>query len=366
MRKKIIGVVLFCFMTINVIAQTNITGTIENSSFKTLVINKVNPQGLIFLDSVKIVDGKFSVDLKMDQPEILALIFTPTSEQQVNNNWVTIHPKEKIALKYDVVNGIPQLMETKGSKEMVYMKSFFDMERSAAEKMNKYRSQYETAADADRPQIEQQFNIEVLLLNKNVYNLISEHKDYLSSALLITFFNQSMDNYMELFEDVSTSLSKKYAQNGMVKQLQRQVTGSPKPGKMAPDIALPDINGQVRSLSSLKGKVVLLDFWASWCRPCRIENPNVVKLYDTYKNKGFEIFSVSLDNNKNAWENAIKADNLTWKNHVSDLKGWSSEGGQLYGVSSIPYTVLIDRDGKIIAFNLRGEALKQKLAEIFN
>ncbi len=117
------------------------------------------------------------------------------------------------------------------------------------------------------------------------------------------------------------------------------------------------------SLSSLKGKYVLIDFWASWCSPCRQENPNVVKAYQMYKDKGFDILGVSMDQNKKNWLKAIKDDNLTW-HHISDLKGWACEGGKLYGVNSIPHSVLIDKEGIIIAKDLRGEELLNKLAEL--
>ncbi|WP_020570020.1 TlpA family protein disulfide reductase [Neolewinella persica] len=136
-------------------------------------------------------------------------------------------------------------------------------------------------------------------------------------------------------------------------------------GVEAPLFAGPNPEGETISLESLRGKVVLLDFWASWCGPCRRENPNVVKLYDKYKEKGFEILGVSLDKTKDRWVKAIADDKLTWL-HISDLKGWQSEYGRLYGVSSIPQTVLLDEEGKIIARNLRGAALEQKLADIFS
>jgi len=136
-------------------------------------------------------------------------------------------------------------------------------------------------------------------------------------------------------------------------------------GAEAPLFAGPDPEGNEISLESLRGKVVLLDFWASWCGPCRKENPNVVKIYNKYKEKGFEILGVSLDRTKSRWVQAIEADKLTWL-HVSDLKGWKSAYGRLYGVSSIPQTVLLDKEGKIIARNLRGAALEQKLAEVFS
>ncbi len=135
-------------------------------------------------------------------------------------------------------------------------------------------------------------------------------------------------------------------------------------GAPAPDIIMADPNGKEMKLSDMRGKVVLVDFWASWCKPCRAENPNVVRMYHQYKNKGFDIFSVSLDKNQAKWEQAIAKDGLVWKNHVSDLKGWQNAAAQAWGVSSIPATYLLDKDGIIIGQNLRGAALEAKLKEV--
>lgn len=138
-------------------------------------------------------------------------------------------------------------------------------------------------------------------------------------------------------------------------------------GNKAPELKYMSPEGKEIALSDYKGKLVLIDFWASWCGPCRRENPTVVNAYNKYKDlkfkngKGFEIYSVSLDQNKDAWVKAIKADNLTWAAHVSDLKFWSSEGAQKYGVNSIPANWLIDKDGIIIAKNLRGAELEREL-----
>ena len=133
----------------------------------------------------------------------------------------------------------------------------------------------------------------------------------------------------------------------------------------APEIAQTDTTGVVRKLSDLKGKVVLIDFWASWCGPCRKENPTVVAAYKKYRDKGFEVFSVSLDQDRTRWISAIEQDGLIWSNHVSDLKYWQNEAAGKYGVSSIPRTVLVDRNGIITNHNLRGPALESKLKEIF-
>ena len=180
----------------------------------------------------------------------------------------------------------------------------------------------------------------------------------------------------ELKADMPVS---KYAADfsGLVVQLEKQLA-QPQPqqaqgqsspnsgpiqvGMVAPDISLPGPDGKVRSLSSLRGKVVLLDFWASWCGPCRRDNPHVVEIYKKYKSKGFEVFSVSLDreDGKEKWKQAIQQDGLVWDNHVSDLKFWNCAPAATYGVRSIPNTFLIGKDGKIVAVNPR-TTLEQEL-----
>ena len=133
----------------------------------------------------------------------------------------------------------------------------------------------------------------------------------------------------------------------------------------APNIILQNSAGDTIQLKNLQGNYVLLDFWASWCQPCRHENPNVVRIYNKYHSLGFEVFSVSLDANKEQWTKAIVKDGLAWKNHGCDFGGWQSAPAQAYRVDAIPCTFLLDKKGKVIAKNLRGEELEQKLSELF-
>ena len=167
-------------------------------------------------------------------------------------------------------------------------------------------------------------------------------------------------------QPIYNALSKELKATDMGKELAQRIAANEitAVGKQAPIFTQQNEVGKAISLADFKGKVVLVEFWASWCGPCRSENPNLVKQYKSYNDKGFEIISVSLDEVKENWLKAIEQDQLEWT-HVSDLKGWNNEVGRLYGVRAVPASFLVDADGKIIANGLRGEPLNEKLAEIF-
>jgi len=188
------------------------------------------------------------------------------------------------------------------------------------------------------------------------------------ASLAWIFFQDKLDMTTDfaIIDKTDAATFKAYPDNDFVKQHHQMVEVERKTaiGSPAPEIELADPDGKIRKLSSMKGKVVLIDFWASWCGPCRKENPNVVAIYGKYHDKGFEVFSVSLDKDRSSWLAAIAKDNLSWPNHVSDLKYWKSAGAATYGVTSIPFTVLVDKKGRIVAKKLRGEELENKVKEL--
>lgn len=257
---------------------------------------------------------------------------------------VILLPKEKVSMdiSYNPTLNILQITKVKGSENMELYRRYTDLMAEATAKPE-LQSAMPDAMEA----------------------LIRANSGELMSAFLVTYFETAFDEYYDLYKIVRDSTVIRYANNDFVKHIDQKVRSVIAVGTEAPDIVMAGRDGKELRLSDLRGKVVLIDFWASWCRPCRAENPNVVRLYNRYHDKGFEIFSVSLDNNRDAWLRAIQADGLVWPNHVSDLRGWSSAAGRLYGISSIPATVLVDREGKVLARNLRGQQLEQKLKDIF-
>ena len=214
----------------------------------------------------------------------------------------------------------------------------------------------------------------------DIKKVVEEAKNPLLSMLIAL---QVQDfggvEYLDFHKSISKRLNEKYPNSPYAKdyektlasfqnQVEMQKTGTTAiaVGQPAPDIVLANPEGKVYKLSDLKGKVVLLDFWASWCGPCRRANPSVVAAYNRYKSKGFAVFNVSLDKDRQKWIDAIKQDGLDWEYHVSDLKFWQSQAAALYNVQAIPQQFLIDKSGKIAAISQAGVSLEKEMAKLLN
>lgn len=212
--------------------------------------------------------------------------------------------------------------------------------------------------------IEQVFNGAVSLREAALQNWILQHpKSFVSPLMIILNYSDdgNVDVMRSMFEQLSPEVKASYYANHLESMLVKME--GLKVGKPAPAFSQADVNGKAIALDSFKGKYVLVDFWASWCGPCRMENPNLVRTYNKYKNQNFDILGVSLDNNKAKWLQAIQDDQLTWT-QVSDLKFWQNEVALQYGVKSIPANFLLDKEGKIIAKGLRGAQLEQALEQL--
>ncbi len=343
-----------------------VEGKIEGVRYETITVSRVNTASGELVTTVPVgVDNSFSINLQLKEPDFYLFEFRSSNGQRAPIGF-SVKPGDKVKIDLELRDGVLCLKKVKGSKEAELLKLHRDVEVKNVTVLNALQREFvqsndQAVKDAVRTQYMQ-------LLDKSINSLDSLLSAYVErpTAVFLAYsdFSTAIFDHFELFK----ALDSLHYQNNKGKFIHERihtVVNNPvAPGKVAPDIEGNDPNGVLRKLSDLRGKVVLLDFWASWCAPCRAENPNVVAAYNQYKDKGFEVFSVSLDRDAEAWKNAIKADGLVWENHVSTLQHWNCPLAKTYGVSSIPFSVLIDKDGKIIAVGLRGKDLANKLQQV--
>ncbi|MBU3660330.1 MAG: AhpC/TSA family protein [Flavobacteriales bacterium] len=368
--KKILFITAFLVLSISCQAQkeinVKISGMIFNSPVDTFYVSQFF--GNYYKDYHKITPdkkGNFAFVGKLPAMDYYIL--------RVGNSNVQLILRDNSDLKvYGDGKKLKEFCNISGSDESKAMNDFATIIENWSIKSDSAMNALK--ADPTREQnINQYMQGEYTIFQGAMQDFVTNNQN--SPALIMALSQINAEADFKTYEALMTQINSTFEESPTVKayyenyrQLKKKIESGKllAEGKLAPDFEefLTDGKKQMK-LSDLKGKVVLIDFWASWCGPCRKENPNVVKTYEKYKADGFTIMSVSLDTDREKWLAAIKQDNLTWPNHVSDLKGWSSKVGRMYEVGSVPFTVLIDREGRIIKVNLRGEALEKELSKIF-
>ncbi len=344
-------------------------GKLGNAHGDTLFLEQMGTDGLIQVDTAMLNEnGEFTMN-----PVITEIGFYRLKTTDRNFATFIFDENQKVSITGDVAD-LGNSYTVEGSEDS---KLFWEINMASAESYRKRDSlqkifqAFVNMTQMDSLRIDSMSNE----LEKPYTQLVDEHSQYLknfiekhtsSFASLAAIQQLQADEFMDTYFKLDDGLFTKYPNSKYIKAFHDGVSSSRKlaVGTMAPEINMNTPAERPLALSSLKGRVVLIDFWASWCGPCRAENPNVVNVYNKYKSKGFDIYSVSLDKDMDKWKQAIKADGLTWNSHVCDFKFWQSPVVALYNFNAIPTNVLIDRDGKILAKNLRGEALDKKLEEV--
>ena len=348
-----------------------INGTIDNTpDGKSVKLFRYEAGKYKILDSTTVQNGKLSLKGSLEFPDLYFI-----SVDDVVGNLPVIIENEKISVtlyKDSIFKS-----SVKGGKETEAFNAYNDYLNGLKKKNDVIMGQYQEAIQskdtANVPELRKQF--EAIRKEKDNYDLtfMKENNDAILSALILErglnkniMPPQQMKTIYDGFtDDIKNSRAGLNIRTNLIKLLVTAI------GSVAPDFSAPNPEGEIIALNDIKGKVTIIDFWAAWCGPCRKENPNVVKLYEKYHSKGLEIIGVSLDGTptqkqpKEAWIKAINDDGLTWP-QVSNLKYFKDPIARQYNIRSIPATLILDSEGKIVAKNLRGKALEDKIAELLN
>lgn len=352
---KISLLLALLFPVVTMAQQLTLTGTIEGLPDNTNVLLINLEKGSATIGETKSKGGVFTLSGKLDGPSILGLMVGDSSKTAifVGNDAV------------QVTGNMKQKMDDwkfTGSKTQDDFAEFQDVFIPKFERVNQIGIEQQAGAGGNT--LNDSMKLVIGDIQENVDAFIAKHPaSPVSAMVILSTIGFTDDN--ALLEKRANSLSKEVLQTSVGSQLQKALEDARfnAVGTEAAGFTQKDAEGKDVSLAQFRGKYVLVDFWASWCGPCRRENPNVVNVYNKYKDKNFTVLGISLDEEKDAWLQAIKKDGLTWT-QVSDLKGWENDVAQQYRITAIPRNLLIGPDGKIIGKDLRGDDLENKLAEL--
>lgn len=339
-----------------------LSGTVSKHTKTWLYLEQIQGNDIATIDSAQTDEkGNFSFNSKVKVKDFYRLKVSAN-----NTVFLVLDPSESVKYINDGIL-LQQEYKLEGSTEGKLTLEIKAIRLGINNHRDSLMKVINNAPAAERGQLqlsmEQGFNEFVGKQLEKARQIIQNNPDKISTITAAELLDPDQD--FASYEKLANSLKKNYPESGFAQSFINRVEQMKATaiGAIAPEINLPTPDGKNIPLSSLRGKVVLIDFWASWCGPCRAENPNVVKLYQAKKDQGFDIYSVSLDKDKNAWMKAIEKDGLTWSSHVSDLGYWNSSVVKQYGFQGIPFTVLVDREGKIVAKGLRGPQLEEAVTE---
>ncbi|MBW6497986.1 MAG: AhpC/TSA family protein [Bacteroidales bacterium] len=363
-------------------ASFELKGNLDNAATTQLLFEELTTNNLIPLDTLTTdADGYFEISRKIETPGFYIL-------RVDRSNFITllIEPGEKVRIEGDA-NNLPLTYSVQGSKGSELLATLNSSHQESYQKIDSLAGVFREIQGEDnflelRQEVDLAYTRAFEKQQQYVMDFIDANPNSLASiiALYQFFGNQVLlkeSEHFEYFEKLSASLSEIYPDNKHVLDLKRRVNEWKRNeqqrmeveqtlavGNMAPEVVLPDPEGNNVALSSMRGKVVLLDFWAAWCNPCRLANPKLKVLYEKYQRQGFEIYGISLDRNREQWLQGIKEDKINWT-QVSDLRFWNSPVVSLYNVEAIPFNILIDRDGRIMARGINMQQLEEILAQTF-